>query len=59
MNMVDDVVFANQYTGIGLDNSHGLSIYLPDIPGDYEDNYNFLQFAIDTQWDEFLKSPAS
>jgi len=59
MNMVDDVVFANQYTGIGLDNSHGLSIYLPDSPGEYEDNYNFLQFAIDTQWDEFLKSPAS
>ncbi len=55
MNIVDDVVFANQYTGIGLDNSNGLSIYLPDSPDLYDNAYDLLQFATDTQWDEFLQ----
>jgi hypothetical protein len=56
MDLIDTVVISEAHTGFSVDNSHGLSIYLPDSSGDYDNDYDTLQFAIDTQWDEFLKS---
>jgi len=55
MNQVNDIVLYEAHTGSGVANSHGLSVYLPDYAGEYDDDYNDLQFAIDTQWDEFLQ----
>ena len=55
MNQVNDLVLFEAHTGSGVANSHGLSIYLPDNAGEYDNDYNDLQFAIDTQWDEFLQ----
>jgi hypothetical protein len=55
MNQVNDLVLFEAHTGSGVANSHGLSIYLPDNAGEYDSDYNDLQFAIDTQWDEFLQ----
>jgi hypothetical protein len=56
MNQVNDLVLFEAHTGSGVANSHGLSIYLPDNASEYDNDYNDLQFAVDTQWDEFLKS---
>ena len=56
MNQVNDLVFFEAHTGSGVANSHGLSIYLPDNASEYDNDYNDLQFAADTQWDEFLQS---
>ena len=56
MDQVNDLVLFEAHTGSGVANSHGLSIYLPDSASEYDDDYDDLQFAIDTQWDEFLKS---
>jgi len=55
MNQVNDLVIYEAHTGSGVANSHGLSIYLPDYAGEYDDDYNDLQFAVDTHWDEFLQ----
>jgi hypothetical protein len=54
MDLINSVIVAEGHTGPGMDNSHGLSIYLPDSSGNYDSSYDTLQFAIDTQWDEFL-----
>jgi hypothetical protein len=56
MNQVNNLVLFEAHTGSGVVNSHGLSIYLPDYAGEYDNDYNDLQFAVDTQWDEFLQS---
>jgi hypothetical protein len=56
MDLINSVIVAEGHTGPGMDNSHGLSIYLIDSPAEYDSNYDLLQFAIDTQWDEFLQS---
>jgi hypothetical protein len=56
MDLLNSVIVAEGHTGPGMDNSHGLSIYLIDSPAEYDSNYDLLQFAIDTQWDEFLQS---
>jgi len=55
MDLITTVVISEAHTGFSVDNSHGLSIYLPDSSGDYDSDYDMLQFAIDTQWDEFLQ----
>jgi len=55
MNQINNLILFETHTGSGVENSHGLSIYLPDNAGEYDDDYDDLQFAIDTQWDEFLK----
>jgi hypothetical protein len=55
MNQVNDLVLYEAHTGSGVANSHGLSIYLPDNASEYDNDYDDLQFAIDTQWDEFLQ----
>jgi hypothetical protein len=54
MDSISEIVIAEAHTGTEVENSHGLSIFLPDNPGGYDSNYNSLRFAIDTQWDEFL-----
>ncbi|HDK26254.1 MAG TPA: hypothetical protein ENG48_04075 [Candidatus Atribacteria bacterium] len=56
MNQVNDFVLFEDHTGSEVASSHGLSIYLPDNAGEYDNDYDGLQFAIDTQWDEFLQS---
>ena len=56
MDLINSVIVAEGHTGSGMDNSHGLSIYLIDSPGEYDSSYDLLQFAVDTQWDEFLQS---
>jgi hypothetical protein len=56
MDLVNSVIIAEGHTGPGVDNSHGLSIYLIDSPAEYDSNYDLLQFTTDTQWDEFLLS---
>jgi hypothetical protein len=59
MDKVNNLILHEAHTGSGVVNSHGLSIYLPDNSGEYANDYNDLQFAIDTQWDEFLKFTSS
>jgi len=55
MNKVNDIVLFEAHIGSGVANSHGLSIYLPDNASEYDNDYDNLQFAVDTQWDEFLQ----
>jgi len=56
MDLINSVIVAEGHTGSDMENSHGLSIYLTNSPSEYNSNYDFLRFAIDTQWDEFLLS---
>ena len=55
MDLINSVIVAEGHTGPDMDNSHGLSIYLPDNAGEYDSDYSTLGFATDTQWDEFLQ----
>ena len=55
MNQINNLVLFENHAGSGVADSRGLSIYLPDDAGEYDNDYNDLQFAIDTQWDEFLQ----
>jgi hypothetical protein len=41
--------------GTSVPNDHGLSIYYPRNGGDYLPSYDNTAFAVDTQWNEFLK----
>jgi hypothetical protein len=36
-------------------NAHGLSIYMPQRTTEYNEKYDNIDFAKDTQWDEFIK----
>lgn len=60
---MDTAVIANVH--LPDDPAHGLSIYFPRRAGDYNDSlryptlpspYEATNFAVDTQWDEFLKT---
>jgi hypothetical protein len=62
MSIMDTAVIANKH--LQTDPVHGLSIYFPRRTSDYNDSlrydvlpspYEETLFAIDTQWDEFLK----
>ncbi len=62
MDIMDTAVIANKH--LQNDPAHGLSIYLPRRTTDYNNSlrydvlpspYEETLFAIDTQWDEFLK----
>jgi len=62
MSIMDSAVIANKH--LPTDPAHGLSIYFPRRTSDYNDSlryevlpspYEETLFAIDTQWDEFLK----
>ena len=55
MNQLNNLIPYEANTGGAVASSHGLSIYLPGSPDNYDNNYDFLQFATDTKWDEFLK----
>ncbi|MDO8587652.1 MAG: clostripain-related cysteine peptidase [Armatimonadota bacterium] len=51
-----DAIIREAHTGSSLQNSHGLSIWVP-TPSEYADRqagYAGLQFAADSQWDEWL-----
>ncbi len=37
-------------------NAHGLAIYMPQRISEYNDIYDTIDFAKDTQWDEFIKA---
>ncbi|MCX6662180.1 MAG: clostripain-related cysteine peptidase [Euryarchaeota archaeon] len=59
---MDTAVIANMH--LPTDPAHGLSIYFPRRAGDYNDSlryptlpspYEATNFAVSTQWDEFLK----
>jgi hypothetical protein len=41
--------------GTSVPNDHGLSIYFPQVEGEYLLSYDNTAFASDTQWNEFLK----
>lgn len=56
MDLVNNLVIYEDHDNNGVENSHGLAIFLPDDPGIYDESYNSLQFATDSQWDEFLLS---
>jgi hypothetical protein len=59
MNQINNLILFETHTGSQVADSHGLSVYLPDNAGGYDNEYNTLQFAADTQWDEFLKYTSS
>ena len=63
ISIMDTAVIANKH--LPTDPSHGLSIYFPRRTNDYNNSlrydelpspYEETLFAIDTQWDEFLKT---
>jgi len=54
MDLIDNIIIAEAHNTSAMQDSHGLSIYIPDSTSGYNSNYDTLQFAIDTQWDEFL-----
>ncbi|MBU1752825.1 PEGA domain-containing protein [bacterium] len=55
---IDSAIIANGEKG--YPDSHGLAIYLPDPnpvnEQSYDENYDYIDFARATIWDEFLKS---
>ncbi|MCX6668025.1 MAG: clostripain-related cysteine peptidase [Euryarchaeota archaeon] len=51
MNEIENVVTSENHAS-DYANSHGLSIYVP--PSGYDQDYEDLLFAQDSQWDEFL-----
>ena len=54
IDLINSLVIYEDHANNEVDDSHGLAIFLPDDPGIYDDYYNSLQFATDSQWDEFL-----
>ena len=36
--------------------SHGLAIYMPQRSNEYNEKYNKIDFARDTEWDEFIRA---
>jgi hypothetical protein len=55
MRMLNTYIISNDYIGESVKNSHGLSIYLPDTLDGYDTEYNYLLFALNTNWDEYLQ----
>jgi len=56
MQAVNATVINNK-SGANWPGAHGISIYFPETQSDYDTTYgspNYLQFAMDTQWDEWL-----
>jgi hypothetical protein len=54
MDNVDTTVYAEAH-GSSYPNAHGLSIYFPKTEVGYLPSYENTEFAIATEWDEFLK----
>jgi len=59
MTAVDGAVYHEQH-GAAWAGTHGISIYFPPDELGYDDRYdgsqNYLQFAVNTRWDEFLRA---
>ncbi len=57
MDAVNGAVIHEQH-GIGWPGAHGISIYFPASESGYDGHYDgttgWLQFTVDTQWDEWL-----
>jgi hypothetical protein len=51
MDKIDNLVTSEKH-GSGNQNSHGISIYVPYQY--YDDSYEYIDFSVDTEWDEFL-----
>jgi len=58
MQLVEDTVMAyrNVDESGGHPDAHGISIYIPYRSPEYNPDYEEIQFAQDTQWDEFIKA---
>jgi hypothetical protein len=56
MSAVDAAVIASGYVTDSMKDSTGLSIYYP-LSEFYDPSYQYLPFASDTQWDEFIALP--
>jgi hypothetical protein len=58
MNGVEDLImlYRNTLEDGGHPDAHGVSIYIPYRSSEYNPAYEEIQFAQDTEWDEFLKS---
>ena len=61
MDFINNVVYYDKHREalivFDLNNSYGISIYLPDSPQEYNSYYDSsLLFADDTKWDVFLKT---
>ena len=54
MDNINNAVYAEAH-GSGYPNAHGLSIYFPETGAAYLTSYEDIKFAVDTEWDEFLK----
>ena len=50
----------HEHHGATWPGAHGISIYFPKTLGEYDTRYDgssgFLQFTVDTQWDEWLRA---
>jgi hypothetical protein len=55
MTAMDAAVIAEAH-GTSWPGSHGLAIYFPETPGEFNSDYNgtTILFALDTQWEDFL-----
>ena len=53
--VASSVVAEAHTTGTGVDDSHGLSIYLPATPAEYDPDYDQLSLSAHTWWDDFLR----
>jgi hypothetical protein len=58
MDLVDQVIMLYRCVDEsgGHPDAHGISIYIPYRSSEYNPKYEEIQFAQDTNWDEFLKS---
>jgi hypothetical protein len=54
MSSIDNTVIEEGH-GPGHENSHGLSIYLPETKKEYNSSYENKKFAMETKWDEYIK----
>jgi len=50
---IDNTVIDNGYGFSEYSDSHGISIYFPET-GNYDSDYNYLDFAADTDWDDVI-----
>ena len=59
MRLVDEVIVKENHGESGVEkkhvDAHGISIYIPYRSSEYNEQYEEIDFAQDTHWDEFLK----
>ena len=58
MDLIEEVIMIYRCVDEpgGHPDAHGISIYIPYRSSEYNPAYEEIQFAQDTQWDEFIKS---